>query len=48
MAITNPMELIKIRLQVAGEVEATRKSTAISVVREVGVLGLYKVKRGGT
>ncbi|CAG8729762.1 11441_t:CDS:2, partial [Acaulospora morrowiae] len=37
---TNPLEIVKIRLQVQGEV-AERRS-AISIVKKLGVLGLYK------
>jgi solute carrier family 25 aspartate/glutamate transporter 12/13 len=41
---TNPLEIVKIRLQVQGEVSAQglpRKS-AISIIRELGFVGLYK------
>ena len=41
---TNPIEIVKIRLQVAGEVATTRKITAMQVVRELGFAGLYKVR----
>ncbi|KAK2561991.1 Calcium-binding mitochondrial carrier protein Aralar1 [Acropora cervicornis] len=43
---TNPLEIVKIRLQVAGEVGATgkQKVTALRVIRELGLPGLYKVK----
>ena len=40
---TNPIEIVKIRLQVAGEVASTRQITAMSVVKELGFAGLYKV-----
>ena len=42
---TNPLEIVKIRLQVAGEVGATgkHKVTALRVMRELGLSGLYKV-----
>ncbi len=41
---TNPLEIVKIRLQVAGEVASTKKVSALSVVRELGFFGLYKVQ----
>jgi solute carrier family 25 (mitochondrial aspartate/glutamate transporter), member 12/13 len=40
---TNPLEIVKIRLQVAGEIAATRRLSAYSVIRELGFFGLYKV-----
>lgn len=39
---TNPLEIVKIRLQVAGEVTTGAKVRAWSVVKELGLLGLYK------
>ncbi|KAJ7391073.1 hypothetical protein OS493_020091 [Desmophyllum pertusum] len=44
---TNPLEIVKIRLQVAGEVGATgkHKVTAMRVIRELGLSGLYKGAR---
>ena len=39
---TNPIEIVKIRMQVAGEV-AGQKPSAISLCRELGFSGLYKV-----
>ena len=42
---TNPLEIVKIRLQVAGEVASAQKPSAISVVRELGFFGLYKVRK---
>ena len=42
---TNPLEIVKIRLQVAGEVKTTKKINAISVIRELGLTGLYKGSR---
>jgi len=44
---TNPLEIVKIRLQVAGEVGATgeHKVTAVRVIRELGLSGLYKGAR---
>lgn len=40
---TNPLEIVKIRLQVAGEIVGTQRVSAFSVIRELGFLGLYKV-----
>ncbi|KAL0271221.1 UNVERIFIED_CONTAM: hypothetical protein PYX00_008388 [Menopon gallinae] len=39
---TNPLEIVKIRLQVAGEIAGGAKISALSVVRELGFFGLYK------
>merc|ERR1719336_1260702 len=40
---TNPLEIVKIRLQVAGEVvSGATKVSAMGVVRELGFFGLYK------
>ena len=36
---TNPMEIVKIRMQVAG----AKKESTLRIVRELGVFGLYKV-----
>jgi len=41
---TNPLEIVKIRLQVAGEMAQTSRIGAIQVVKELGFMGLYKVK----
>jgi len=40
---TNPLEIVKIRLQVSGEIAATRRLSAVTVVRDLGFFGLYKV-----
>lgn len=40
---TNPLEIVKIRLQVAGEIAQGAKLKAFNVVRELGLFGLYKV-----
>lgn len=40
---TNPLEIVKIRLQVAGEIAGAQKVRALSVVKELGLFGLYKV-----
>ena len=43
---TNPLEIVKIRLQVAGEVVSTKRIGAIAVIKDLGFLGLYKVYTG--
>lgn len=40
---TNPLEIVKIRLQVAGEIAAGPKVSALGVIKELGFRGLYKV-----
>ncbi|KAF3424680.1 hypothetical protein E2986_12750 [Frieseomelitta varia] len=47
---TNPLEIVKIRLQVAGEIAGGSKVRAWTVVKELGLFGLYKVvaRRGQT
>lgn len=42
---TNPLEIVKIRLQVAGEIAGGAKVRAWSVVKELGLFGLYKGAR---
>lgn len=42
VVFTNPLEIVKIRLQVAGEIAGGAKISALSVVRELGFFGLYK------
>ena len=42
---TNPLEIVKIRLQVAGEIATAKKPSAIQVVKELGFFGLYKVRK---
>ncbi|XP_063909682.1 calcium-binding mitochondrial carrier protein Aralar1 isoform X2 [Zophobas morio] len=39
---TNPLEIVKIRLQVAGEIAGGAKVRAWEVVKELGLFGLYK------
>lgn len=39
---TNPLEIVKIRLQVAGEIAGGTKVRAWSVVKDLGLFGLYK------
>ncbi|CAF0902153.1 unnamed protein product [Rotaria sordida] len=45
VAFTNPLEIVKIRLQVAGEIQSVRPPAASEVVRELGLRGLYKGAR---
>lgn len=40
---TNPLEIVKIRLQVAGEIATGPKTRALDVMRDLGIRGLYKV-----
>ena len=43
---TNPLEIVKIRLQVAGEMAAEAgKVSAWNTVKELGFFGLYKVNK---
>ena len=42
---TNPMEIVKIRMQVAGEVAGGRGERTLAVVKELGLKGLYKVNK---
>ena len=44
VVFTNPLEIVKIRLQVAGELATGRSIGALSVVKELGFMGLYKVR----
>ncbi|KAK9736869.1 EF-hand domain pair [Popillia japonica] len=39
---TNPLEIVKIRLQVAGEIAGGSKVRAWTVVKDLGLFGLYK------
>ncbi|KAK8761098.1 hypothetical protein V5799_027635, partial [Amblyomma americanum] len=39
---TNPLEIVKIRLQVAGEIASTAKVRAWTVIKDLGIRGLYK------
>ena len=43
MTFTNPIEIVKIRLQVAGEMTEKVKIGATTVIKDLGFLGLYKV-----
>lgn len=42
---TNPLEIVKIRLQVAGEITTGPRVSALNVLRDLGLFGLYKVSR---
>ncbi|KAG9509229.1 Calcium-binding mitochondrial carrier protein Aralar1 [Fragariocoptes setiger] len=39
---TNPLEIVKIRLQIAGEIATGPKTRALDVMRDLGLRGLYK------
>ncbi|XP_063671534.1 electrogenic aspartate/glutamate antiporter SLC25A13, mitochondrial isoform X9 [Pan troglodytes] len=41
---TNPLEIVKIRLQVAGEITTGPRVSALSVVRDLGFFGIYKME----
>lgn len=45
VVFTNPLEIVKIRLQVAGEITTGQRVSAITVVKELGISGLYKGAR---
>lgn len=45
VVFTNPLEIVKIRLQVAGEIAGGAKVSALGVVKELGLFGLYKGAR---
>lgn len=42
---TNPLEIVKIRLQVAGEIATGPKTRALDVIKDLGLKGLYKGSR---
>ncbi|XP_076092098.1 electrogenic aspartate/glutamate antiporter SLC25A13, mitochondrial-like isoform X1 [Mytilus galloprovincialis] len=42
---TNPLEIVKIRLQVAGEIVGGARVSAFTVIKELGIMGLYKGSR---
>ncbi|KAJ1359071.1 hypothetical protein KIN20_017697 [Parelaphostrongylus tenuis] len=42
---TNPLEIVKIRLQVAGEIQTAHKVGVFTVLKELGFFGLYKGAR---
>ncbi|XP_043361215.1 calcium-binding mitochondrial carrier protein Aralar1 isoform X5 [Dermochelys coriacea] len=39
---TNPLEIVKIRLQVAGEIATGPRVSALTVLKDLGIFGLYK------
>ncbi|XP_072506847.1 electrogenic aspartate/glutamate antiporter SLC25A13, mitochondrial [Notamacropus eugenii] len=39
---TNPLEIVKIRLQVAGEITTGPRVSALTVLRDLGFFGIYK------
>ena len=42
---TNPMEIIKIRMQVAGEIQSMARSERLGkIIKELGFKGVYKVR----
>ncbi|KAL3315586.1 Calcium-binding mitochondrial carrier protein Aralar1 [Cichlidogyrus casuarinus] len=45
VVFTNPLEIVKIRLQVAGELASTKRISALHVIRDLGFFGLYKGSR---
>lgn len=45
VVFTNPLEIVKIRLQVSGEIPNSVKLSALGVVKELGLFGLYKGAR---
>lgn len=40
---TNPLEIVKIRLQVSGEIASGPKVKSMDVIKDLGIRGLYKV-----
>ncbi|GFR64060.1 calcium-binding mitochondrial carrier protein Aralar1, partial [Elysia marginata] len=42
VVFTNPLEIVKIRLQVAGEIVGKSRVSAIGVIKDLGFFGLYK------
>ncbi|KJH44448.1 Calcium-binding carrier protein Aralar1 [Dictyocaulus viviparus] len=45
VVFTNPLEIVKIRLQVAGEIQSAHKVGVFTVLKELGFFGLYKGAR---
>jgi len=43
--VTNPLEITKIRLQVHGEINPHKPISLVSVIKELGIKGLYKGAR---
>ena len=42
VVFTNPLEIVKIRLQMQGELPPDQRKGAITIVRQLGISGLYK------
>lgn len=42
VGVTNPLEIVKIRLQVMGELPVSMRKTAFQIIQELGFAGLYK------
>jgi len=42
VVFTNPLEIVKIRLQVQGELGSGAKKGAVTIIRELGFAGIYK------
>lgn len=42
VVFTNPLEIVKIRLQVQGEAAGEAKKSAMQIIRRLGLFGLYK------
>lgn len=42
VVFTNPLEIVKIRLQMQGELPVDQRKSAMAIVRELGFRGLYK------
>lgn len=36
---TNPLEIVKIRLQVAGEIQSAQRVSVFTVIKDLGLLG---------
>jgi len=45
VVFTNPLEIVKIRLQIAGEIATQKRVGAATVIKELGFIGLYKGAR---
>ncbi|CAD5210910.1 unnamed protein product [Bursaphelenchus okinawaensis] len=45
VVFTNPLEIVKIRLQVAGEIQGGAKVGVFQVLKELGLFGLYRGAR---
>jgi len=42
---TNPVEAIKIRIQVAGQFDHKVKTSAVKIIKKLGFSGLYRVRQ---